>query len=81
MKFHMSGGFVYTPLITGENTYPVRLLRVLPDPDSTKEIKCELFHARLEDHPDFETLSYEWGEDKFNPSSTVSLHGHIHYVT
>lgn len=71
----------YGPLVTGSDTYPIRLLKLFPAANFATEIKYELLHARLEDQPEFEALSYEWGEDKHNPSTPIFVHGNTYYVT
>jgi len=56
----------------------IRLITLLPgEPDS--RICCEIKHASLNDAPQFEALSYEWGS-RSNPRR-ISVHGHRISVT
>lgn len=71
--------YAYIPL--DARTKEIRLLRLLPEVDSTlkSNVRCEIIHASLDDSPLYEALSYVWG----NPDVTVaiSLNGRDFQVT
>ena len=50
----------YTPL--DATTEDVRLLVLLPNEEELAEIECLLMHVPLNDKPDYEALSYAWGD-------------------
>jgi hypothetical protein len=57
--------FHYLPLNSQRNQ--IRLLKILPSPKSgglDSGIECSLIHASLEESPDYDALSYAWGERK-----------------
>lgn len=62
-KFGNESSFVYQPL--NRSRQEIRLIRLLPpgcDPNATSSgIHCEVFHAHLDDKPQYEALSYVWG--------------------
>ena len=58
----------------------IRLLRILPSKpgsrghgrENSPEVRCEIFHANLDEHPSYKALSYTWG-DKSDPRHTIYL--------
>jgi hypothetical protein len=54
-------------------------LELLPAPTLTDTVSCDLFHACLDEKPDFEALSYTWGDP--NDTIEISLHGSTHTIT
>ena len=63
--------YKYQPLV-GEREDSVRILRLSPaEPDGPIGLHGELIEARLSDLPDFEAISYVWGEPVF--SDTLRL--------
>jgi hypothetical protein len=71
-----SSKFEYSPLNPTRNE--IRLLRLLPDSD-IRSIKCTIFHAALDGHPQYGALSYEWGSRKHQKS--IFIDGHKVSVT
>ncbi|KAI0128366.1 hypothetical protein BJ170DRAFT_324833 [Xylariales sp. AK1849] len=58
----MMPSYQYLPLPS--NGSCIRLLRLLPSQDKAAVIKCEIFHASLEDEDRqlYQALSYSWGD-------------------
>ena len=54
------GYYQYTPLAKNKDAF--RLLRLLPSNDFSAEIVCEVFESDLDGHPEYEALSYVWGD-------------------
>jgi Heterokaryon incompatibility protein (HET) len=52
--------YCYQPL--ENDNQGIRLLRLMPGPHIAARIECELFHAKIEDCPPYEALSYTWGD-------------------
>ncbi|KAM5349536.1 hypothetical protein ACJ41O_006041 [Fusarium nematophilum] len=50
--------FVYRPL---ESPLAIRLIRLYPG-SQQEDLQCEIFSSSLSDHPDYEGLSYVWGD-------------------
>lgn len=64
----------YTPL--SSNRDRTRLLRLMPHPDRTADIQCELFEYVLETQGGthlYDALSYVWGDSKSKPF--IYIHG------
>jgi hypothetical protein len=53
----------YQHLDLDPSTSEIRLIRLLPSDYSNRfsPIECELFKTNLDNSPDYEALSYEWG--------------------
>ena len=69
--------FKYEPLKQGDKAF--RLMRLLPAADFDADIACEVFDSTLTDHPDYEAVSYVWGD----PTTKVNiwLHEKVLWVT
>lgn len=70
----------YQPLISQRNE--IRLLRILPPrkfDGLNCGIECNLFHVSLDDSPDYDALSYAWG-DRLDLQS-ILLEGHPFNIT
>lgn len=52
--------FTYQPLDTTRNE--IRLLRLRPAVSYSEPLQTSLFHASLDDEPEYEALSYVWGK-------------------
>jgi hypothetical protein len=52
----------------------IRLLQLEPGSGSDP-IKCSLIHARLEESPTYDALSYMWGEEHATRSYMLQLEG------
>ena len=63
-------GHIYQPIEPGEG---FRVLILQPAKELADELVCNLIHAGLNDHPEYEALSYVWGE-RSDPG-TVTLDG------
>jgi len=57
----------------------IRLIRLLPSKHYEAPIHCEIFRASLNRNPDYEALSYAWGDPKI--TSPVYLEGVRSHVT
>jgi len=57
----------------------IRLIRLLPSKEIDADIQCEILRASLNNHPDYEALSYSWGDPKV--TSPVYLEGVESHVT
>jgi hypothetical protein len=68
--------YSYQPLDPTVPSIRVLLLRAGP---KYADIRCQLRHERLDSNPNYEALSYVWGNT--NNRRAISLHGHIHRVT
>jgi hypothetical protein len=72
--------FIYKELDQRGNH--IRLLRILPKDGKSRErqvidsseIRCELFHANLDNHPSYKALSYTWGSET-DPKHAICLDG------
>lgn len=58
----------YRPLATGEE---FRLLKLFPASSLRADIHCRLFHYSVDQAPQYECLSYTWGDDKRMQRITV----------
>jgi hypothetical protein len=54
--------FIHEKLSQGQSSRQFRLLRILPAGNLADDIRCEIFHSSLDDHPVYEALSYTWGD-------------------
>ena len=70
---------VYQPLVNDTNPYPFRLLKIKEATNSRHDVECELIHTSMLHKPDYEALSYTWGD--LTNTSSIQLHGHQHSVT
>lgn len=61
---------LYSPLADPKN---IRLLKLLPSVDRSEPIKCIIEEADLSKGPEYEALSYVWGNP--SPQRTVILNG------
>jgi hypothetical protein len=57
----------------------IRLIRLLPSKDFEADIQCQILRASLNKHPEYEALSYAWGDPKI--TSPVYLEGVRSHVT
>jgi hypothetical protein len=57
----------------------IRLIRLLPSKHYEAHIHCEILRASLNRHPEYEALSYAWGDSKV--TSPVYLEGVRSHVT
>ncbi|KAK3348944.1 heterokaryon incompatibility protein-domain-containing protein, partial [Lasiosphaeria hispida] len=60
----------YQPLDEASQT--IRLLRIHPPSESSSELECTLFPARLEGNPQFTALSYVWGDPTIKETIIVN---------
>jgi hypothetical protein len=60
----------YDPLDSSSGE--IRLVKILPNEGNTS-VQCELLHARLEEKPSYEALSYTWGDPQSH--GNIELHG------
>lgn len=79
MDFDRGSTYKYQPLVPAAHSHPIRLLKLLPATEARIKIRCEIIHANLEDHEDFEALSYTWGDVKDVVS--ILLHDRPCYIT
>lgn len=70
---------IYQPLVNDRNDYPFRLLKIHKSSSSSEDMKCELIYTSLRQKPDYEALSYTWGDLK--NTSSIQLHGNQHDIT
>lgn len=79
MEGRTDNKYQYNPFVAAENVHPIRLLTLLPSTNFEDDLRCEVHHTSLEDKPEFEALSYTWG----NPKGVVPLllHDQIFHVT
>ncbi|KAE9377499.1 HET-domain-containing protein, partial [Stipitochalara longipes BDJ] len=68
--------YLYQPLDSTVRGIRVLLLEAGP---KYADIRCQLRHERLDSNPNYEALSYVWGNT--NNRRAISLHGHTHRVT
>jgi hypothetical protein len=72
--------FTYDDLNPDSNQ--IRLLRILPPKlnsrerrgENAEEVRCEIFHANLDEHPSYRALSYTWG-DESDPNYSIYING------
>jgi hypothetical protein len=57
----------------------IRLISLQPSNEHSAAIRCEIFHASLEEEPAFEALSYAWGDT--TASSQIFVNDDEFYVT
>ncbi|PQE09516.1 Heterokaryon incompatibility protein [Rutstroemia sp. NJR-2017a BBW] len=71
--------YQFKPFVAAGNVHPIRLLTLLPNKNFDDDLRCEVNHTSLEDKPEFEALSYTWG----NPKDVVPLllHDQTFHVT
>lgn len=67
--------FRYEPLSKDNNRRPTRLLQLLPS-STSEPIQCSIVNVNLYDNPDYEALSYCWG-DAANP---IRIHSGKEYI-
>jgi hypothetical protein len=76
-------GFAYRPLERARRE--IRLLQILPrhseavNADDADSIQCALEHASLDDKPEFQALSYTWGDA--SRVRKITLNGAVVTVT
>jgi hypothetical protein len=76
----IKNSFAYEAFSIHVSARPIRLLKLLPTENFTDNIECcQLFQTYLDDRPDFEALSYTWGDVR--DTVAISLHGLGHRVT
>ena len=71
--------FSHEKLDEKSTSCPFRLLRILPAANLAEEIRCEIFHSSLDDHPKYEAPSYTWGDP--NVTEPISVEGKICHIT
>lgn len=65
-------GYDYRPLCEDEKE--IRILRWLPPNDNDDdEVRCELVHQSLDQNPDYDALSYTWGDPE--PAQLIYVAG------
>lgn len=52
--------YVYTAL--DHDSQSIRLIRLLPASSFESEIRCEIYNVSLDTNPEYEALSYAWGD-------------------
>ncbi|KAH7357346.1 heterokaryon incompatibility protein-domain-containing protein [Pyrenochaeta sp. MPI-SDFR-AT-0127] len=62
-------GLVYPPL---EFSDSIRLIQLEPAPHLESVLKCTLISSRLQSTPDFEAISYVWGQPTFTETLRTS---------
>jgi hypothetical protein len=79
MEARTDNVYQYKPFVAAENVHPIRLLTLLPTTNFDDDLRCEVNHTSLEDKPEFEALSYAWG----NPKDVVPLllHDQTFHIT
>ncbi|KAN0092470.1 Heterokaryon incompatibility protein (HET) domain containing protein [Hyaloscypha variabilis] len=60
MPYSGATRFTYRPL--SHSSKELRLLVLLPSANFSDQIECRLHHSSLQDNPQYEALSYVWGE-------------------
>lgn len=56
----------------------IRLIRLLPSKDFEADVQCEIFRASLNKHPEYEALSYAWGDPKITvPVYLEGIRSHV----
>lgn len=68
--------YIYEPLDQIKPTIRVVLLEAGSE---AADIRCELQAEQLDSHPQYEALSYAWGDSK--SLKNIHLHGHAHLVS
>uniref|UniRef100_A0A8H7TID3 Heterokaryon incompatibility domain-containing protein n=1 Tax=Bionectria ochroleuca TaxID=29856 RepID=A0A8H7TID3_BIOOC len=63
------GPFLYSPVDTTDGE--IRLLTLHPASDKEALIVCDLERVKLRDNPQFEAISYTWGDE--HPSVQIVL--------
>jgi hypothetical protein len=69
--------FPYQPIDHSRNE--IRLVHVLPSPDSAPRVEYSLVHVSLDEKPVYQALSYTWDSNVF--SETILLDGSPFAVT
>jgi hypothetical protein len=59
---HRVTSYVYKPL--DDATQTIRLIRLQPASRFASDVHCDIYHVSLETNPDYEALSYAWGDAK-----------------
>ena len=67
---------LYHPI---EPSQGFRILLLQPAPELSADIKCNLIYVEFKDHPDYEALSYVWGDR--SERGSVTLDGRDVHVT
>ena len=57
--------FIYTPLESGEGVDTIRVIEIHAGSDQAP-LCCTIRHVRLTDNPQYEALSYCWGDPALN---------------
>jgi hypothetical protein len=68
---------LYGPL--DRETREFRLLRISPSEDFKAPIRCKIFHSSLDKCPEYEALSYVWGDQ--NVTEDIFIHDQPRAVT
>lgn len=79
MEARSDNRYQHKPFVAAGNAHPIRLLTLLPARNLDDDLRCEINHTNLEEKPEFEALSYTWG----NPKEVVPLllHDQTFHVT
>ncbi|TEY56940.1 hypothetical protein BOTCAL_0223g00200 [Botryotinia calthae] len=66
--------FEYNPIsaISSDENYNVRVLQILPSPDSHSPINATLVNITLEEYEPYEALSYCWDDTSIKVPITVN---------
>ncbi len=62
-----TNNFPYSPLNSAKGE--IRLVNLQPSHDFSADLRCDICHYFLDQHQEYEALSYEWG----NPKETVPI--------
>ena len=63
------------PYQTLHHAHAMRLLRLRPASKETSEVECELFEDNLENKPQYEALSWSWGDESWGSGIQISQDG------
>ena len=72
-------GYCYEPLDHDHRSRQFQHLRLFPAKAFEAEIRCQVFESSLDDHPEYDALSYAWGDP--NVIMPIFFHGHKHQIT
>ena len=54
---------IFTYYSLGRNVKEIRLIALQPCANPTTGIECKILNAKLLDEPEYEALSYMWGDE------------------
>jgi hypothetical protein len=65
-------GYPYRPL--DSSSHEIRILQWVPSQDeNNNKVECKLVHVSLDEDPDYDALSYTWGDPQ--PSRMIVVDG------